>query len=279
MAFYIKKASGESEPFDLEKFKISLLKAGASESLVNKIVKAVPRLQPKSTREIHDFASAMLLEANRPVSYRYNIKRAVMELGPSGFPFELFIATIFNAKGFQTTTGKTVTGYCIEHEVDVLARKENHHYLIECKFHNRQNLTTTIQTALYVKARFDDVRQAWDEREHLEDEFHLAWLITNTRFSSEAIKYAQCRNIQMLSWSYPEKDNLMTLIEKFHLHPITVLTTLSRSQKRSLIKHGLLLCKKAAQHTQLFKNLGFSEEEIEKIIEETDAVCQFNKKP
>ncbi|HEV2601185.1 MAG TPA: restriction endonuclease [Candidatus Babeliales bacterium] len=275
MIRYIRKASGEKEPFDIQKFKHSLLKIGAPEQLITKIVKEI-ELMPamRTTRQLYDFALERLQENNPPLAARYNIKRALMELGPTGFPFEQFIALIFKEQGYSTQTDQIGRGACVDHELDIIARKESKHLMIECKFHNRQGIKSDVKVTLYVKARFDDIAKGWNNNPKDTDKFHGAWIVTNTRFTSQAIQYAQCAQIQLLDWSYPVDNNLPHLIKKLQLHPITALTALSRQQKRAFIKNKLILCRDIPHRTELLKKLGFPEHTIKKICEEAAAICE-----
>ena len=83
------------------------------------------QMQPTmSSESIYTRAFEILRkDENMPVAARYSIKRAVFALGPSGFPFEQFIAEILRGHGWRTTTEVTLTGRCAAHEVDVLAEK------------------------------------------------------------------------------------------------------------------------------------------------------------
>ncbi|HLE76422.1 MAG TPA: hypothetical protein VI521_01470, partial [Candidatus Babeliales bacterium] len=92
---------------------------------------------------------------------------------------------------------------------------------------------------------------------------------------TEAIKYALCKNIKLLGWGYPSDFSLAALIEEKSLFPITTLTSLSSSQKRALLKKGLVLCRDAQKHTQALESLGLSPREIKKIIAESQAVCKI----
>ena len=147
--------------------------------------------------------------------------------------------------------------------------------MIECKFHNRTVIKSDVKVTLYVQARFEDISDAWKQKERVEHTFHQAWVVTNTQFTSEAIKYGICKNMQLLGWGYPAKDNLAQLIEKYELFPITTLTSLNRSQKRRLLKEGLVLCKDARDHKKTLEKVGFKPREIQKIIAEAEAVCKL----
>src|SRR5919109_921570 len=175
---YIQKASGITEPFNLDKFRRSLKRAGASEALVEQIVREVKEMRPTSTQEIHEYATRLLTQKSPPTAARYNIKKALIEMGPAGFPFEKFIANLFQEEGYTTEQGRICQGACVAHEIDVIATRGDERLMIECKFHNVQTLKSNVKVTLYVKARFDDIHQAW--KLGIEPhELHQAWLATN----------------------------------------------------------------------------------------------------
>ena len=136
--------------------------------------------------------------------------------------------------------------------------------MVECKFHGRPELKCDVKVSLYVKARFDDIKEAHvksaalrqTQNERDVDEFHEAWIVTNTKFTTEAIKFATCRNIQLIGWSIPEGRSLSELVAKYGAHPITALTSLSGSQKRMLIQNNIVLCQDVEKHKNMFKELG-----------------------
>lgn len=276
MAFYIKKASGKKELFDIKKFRRSLKRSGANPRLISQLVRDIQkRSDLLSTKAIYKYALQHLQQESPPVAARYNIKQALLQLGPAGFPFEKFVAELFNAQGYTTAINRIVQGHCVEHELDLIAQKNNQHFMVECKFHNRQRLKTDVKVTLYIKARFNDVERAWlDEVKHTQ-EFHQVWIATNTKFTSVAIRYAECMNLKLLGWSYPKKNNLQELIDKLGVHPITALVSLTRQQQRMFIKEGFVLCRDARKHTDFLKRLGFTPHQIKKLVKESEAVCQL----
>ncbi len=151
MAFYIKKTSGEKEIFDLRKFRSSLRQAGANDKVINIIIHEIERLRPKSTKAIHGIAFTILQEQEPHIAARYNLRRALTELGPAGFPFEQFVAQILRHLGYETETDVIVPGACVEHENDVIAKKDNEHIMLECKFHHQIGLKVDVKVTLYVK--------------------------------------------------------------------------------------------------------------------------------
>lgn len=274
MSFLITKASGEQEPFDYKKVRRSLRKAGATPSFANHIAEKIMLMHPSSTKEIHDYIIKLLAKQDRPIAARYNLKRALMEFGPAGFPFEKFIAQVLNAEGYQTETNEHVNGVCIWYEIDVIAVKENKRHFIECKFHNQQGIKSDVKVALYNKARFDDIANAL-KKDKSSRVSNQAWLITNTKFTTVAIKYAECVGLRLLGWSYPKKDSLADIIDRFGLHPITALTSLSQKQKQTLLNNGLVLCRNFDGYRKTMSNLGFSEQKINQLVAESKAVCNL----
>lgn len=273
MSFYIRKYSGESELFNIKKFTASLRQAGASKSLIDQLVLEITALPSlRTTRDIYEFALSRLHEKNPVIAAHYNVKRALLDFGPSGFPFEHYIAALFSAQGYATKTHTVVRGFCVEHELDVIAVKGNEHLMIECKFHNEQGLVCDVKVPLYIKARFDDVSRQWTSNGDTHA-VHTAVIVTNTRFSAQAIAYAECIGITLLGWSYPERAGLQVLIDKFGLHPITALVSLDSRQKKLLIDNGLVLCRDVEQNKAALNTLKLSEQDKEHLMQEMRAVC------
>ncbi|MEK7117523.1 MAG: ATP cone domain-containing protein, partial [Patescibacteria group bacterium] len=219
MAIEIIKANGEREAFDLQKLRNSLIRARATTSVADRIAEHIEQelKDGMTTRDIYRHAFEILERELKPVALRYSLRKAVMDLGPSGFPFEKFVAEIFKAKGFQTQTDVVMPGRCVSHEVDVVAWNENKLIIVEAKFHNMLGVKSDLKVALYVKARFDDLANTVFNygKERKIDE---CWLVTNTKFSEQAITYAECKNMKLVGWNYPQKGNLQDLIEDAGLH-------------------------------------------------------------
>ena len=122
-SIYVLKADGTKELFDVEKLRESLLHSGASQKVTDDVIAHVSSelADGMTTREIYQHAFEILHKEEKPVAMKYSVRHAIMELGPSGFPFEDFVAEIFRAKGFEAVTGQVVKGFCTSHEIDVVA--------------------------------------------------------------------------------------------------------------------------------------------------------------
>lgn len=267
----ITKADGEQEPYDSSKLDNSLARAGAGAAIRARILAHVEQeLKPNmTTEEIYRHAFEILRrEESSPVAARYSIKRAVFALGPSGFPFEQFLAEILRAHGWTAKTGVALTGRCAPHEVDVLAEKGGRRIGIEAKFHNEQSGRTDIKDALYVYARYEDLKKAPDASSRVDE----GWLVTNTRFTRNAIRYAQCSNLTLLGWDYPRDRGLLAMIEEARVHPLTCLTSLSEGEKRSLLDNKIVLCKNI-QTGHLLEEYGVKPGRIPAVLEEAQRLC------
>lgn len=277
---FITKADGTQQPFDEGKLVESLTNAGGSVEAVrrtvdhikSKIAELTSRGQaPASftTSDIYRHAFDILRKESLPAATKYSLRRALAELGPDGFPFERFVADIFKNWNYDVLTDQVVKGSCVDHEVDVVAWDADKLIMVEAKFHNEFGLKSDLKVALYVKARIDDLKAAGQTFKNRKlDE---GWLVTNTKFTDQAIRYGECVGLTMVGWNYPARGNLHDLITESHLHPFTCLSTLSDVDKKNLRKNGLILCKEITP--TILKNIGFDTEKISKVQQEISDVC------
>jgi hypothetical protein len=243
---YVIKSDGSKEPFDVSKLENSLRKNGASQKLIEEIISHVREHldQEITTDEIYKHAFDLLHKEERPIAFRYSLKRAISELGPTGFPFEDYVAEIFRDKGFEAETDKIVRGFCVEHEIDVVAWNPQKLIMCEAKFHNELVAKSDLKVALYVKARFDDLRKMKFNFGGKERDLTEGWLVTNTKFTSAAIEYGSCQGgLVMIGWNYPPRGNLSDMIIEAKLHPLTCLMSLNGHEKKELLDQGIVLCK------------------------------------
>lgn len=265
----ITKSDGTQELFEASKLYASLKGAGASDDLAKSIVLHIEGelKDGMSTREIYKHAFFLLRKKHRRAAVKYSLRTAVMELGPSGFPFEKFVAEIFRAKGYEAKTGEIVMGGCVAHEVDVVAWNENKLIMVEAKFHNQTGFKSDLKVALYIKARYDDLKESQHNYGRVRSLDEM-WLVTNTKFTQTAIHYAECKDLKLVGWNHPAKGNLQDLIDDGGVHPVTCLTTLSKHQKNSLITEDIVLCRQLIHRTDILKSFGFPDDKINKVLEE-----------
>jgi len=272
----ITKADGTTELFEEQKLASSLKNAGGSEEIIEKILSRVESemRDGMSTGEIYRHAFRLLREHSVPVAMNYSLRRALSELGPDGFPFEKYIARIFEAWGYETLTDQTVLGGCVAHEVDVVAWTRDKLIMVEAKFHNEYILKSDLKVVLYIKARFDDLKGNVYAFGGFHRKLDEGWLITNTKFTDQAIKYGECQKIKMVGWNYPKVGSLQNIIEDLRLHPFTCLLSLSNVQKKMLLAKGIVLCRDIIDHPNVLKEIGLPIAEAQKIYDEAKKVCE-----
>lgn len=278
----ITKANGEQEEFNADKLHESLTRAGASHDVTREIIDHIEKeLTPGiTTSEIYRHAFEVLKRYDKePIAARYSLRRAIMDLGPSGFAFESLLAEIYAAKGYTTEIGAHLKGKCVEHEVDVVAEKPDELAVVEAKFHNSLGFKTDLKVALYIHARAQDLEAAQYDGRGKGKKNASFFLITNTKFTRNAIHYGKCAGLPMIGWNYPRsgQGNLQDMIDETGLHPLTCLSTLGTNNKRDLFKQGIVLCRDIKGNRERLKSMGLSDGETDKILEEADMLCVPNK--
>ncbi len=281
----IKKANGKSEPFDIDKLAQSLRRVHVSAPVIEQISKHI-LLEVEdgmTTHEIYQHAFSLLHKLERRNSLRYSLRKAMLDLGPSGFPFEQLVAEIFRSKGYEILTDQMVKGYCADHEVDVVAWKSAKGdkpaelLMSEVKYHGQPGLTSDLKIVLYVKARFEDLQKMTFNYGGAPLPLTEGWLITNTKFSTTAIKYAECQNMKVIGWNYPLDGNLRDLIDAAKLHPLTCLHSLSEHDKKALLEKNYVLCKTLYDDPQILKSIGLTEANIDAVREEISLIAEDDK--
>ncbi len=269
----ITKSAGDTQVFSEEKLLESLKRAEVDKKTAKEIVESVIKTPLiKSTNELHHIVFEKLKNKKVVYAAKYNLRRAITHLGPSGYPFEQFVARILEEKGYFVKTNQIIQGNCVTHEIDVIGFKGKKHYIFECKFHNKTGYKSSIQTVLYMKSRYEDILKRWEIQEK-EKHLHKVWIVTNTKFTSDAINYAKCIGMGLISWRYPNNGGLVDLIEETGLHPITAVVSLTRKQKVYLINHGLVVCREVKEKKYLLKEIGIRGKKLDKIVNEANEIC------
>lgn len=272
----ITKANGKKETFSEDKLLQSARRVGVpSQALDDMLLHVKDNLyEGMPTSEIYQHILEYLTKTSHVHSkVQYRLRQAIMDLGPTGYPFEDYVARIFQEEGYITSIRNLLRGKCVTHEVDVVAENLNNgkkRIMIEAKYHNKPGVKTDVQVPMYTWARYQDLLAT--------THFDEVILITNTKMTSDAIAYAECMGMKIISWEYPHHESLMQLVQKHALYPITTLTSLSEVQKQMFLEKSIVLCKDICQNKDILKNFLLSEGEEEAIYQEAMIVCSLEKK-
>ncbi len=265
---YIVKSTGLTERFSPEKLRGGLRRAGVPRHLVDRISNAVGERVKNgtTTRQIAKLVNDQLKRESRAHSYRYTLRQGLLKLGPAGFQFEKYVGSILNAYGYETSYPEELHGACVDHEVDIMAKKGGKTVMIEVKFRNDFDY--------FVKLR--DVMAAWTRFQDLKDgaalgkcpKFDSVWIVTNGKISSRSMKFGECKGIRLLGWNYPKDESFAHFVDHTALYPVTVLHDLKPDELARLSDGNLTLCRDIAVRTpkQLSRATGLRSERAESIL-------------
>ncbi|TVQ67249.1 MAG: ATPase [Balneolaceae bacterium] len=275
---HVTKASGEKQEFDESKLRRSLARAGTRDELIDTVTDSVTQMLYDGipTQRIYREAFRELKKQSKKSAGRYKLKEAILELGPTGYPFEKFVAELLNRMGYQTEVGVIMQGECVSHEIDVLATRENEYYMIECKFHNRKENTCNVKVPLYIQSRFLDLKKNWMSLPGHENKQHKGWIVTNTRFTSDAQTFGECAGLRLLSWDYPKNNGLKDLITQVGLHPVTSLSSLNKAEKAMLLDMDVIFCTQLNENPDQLKKIGMDNRKAARVSKEVSAICNSN---
>lgn len=269
----VKKYSGELATFDESRIRESASRVGVPAELQDDLVKHIKTklYDGIPTKEIfHEIKNYLGAHNQQEFSTKYNLKSAILELGPSGYPFEKYIAQLLDKVGYSTSTNQELRGKCISHEIDVVASKKGETSLIEAKFHSKQSVKTDVKVVLYINSRFNDIQSGWTKESTV-----VPWIITNARFTSDAIDYGNCQSIKLTSWDYPSGDSFRELVEKLELHPVTILDTASRKYKNLLLANGIVTCRQFIESKNDVSRY-IPAEDLDRMTKEATRVCSLS---
>lgn len=238
----IKKYSGEIVSFKEEKLINSLVSSGADIQTAKEILKEIqPRFYDGiPSKKIYKLAFQKLKSISKAHAARYGLKKGLMDLGPAGFHFEKFISRLFELQKYQAITNVFLDGKCTSHEVDILIKKNDHVAMVECKFHGSQEVKTDVKAPMYILSRFNDLKTNRINLFSADDVITGCWLVTNNKFTSQAIEFGECSGLSLLSWDFPIGNGIKDLVKEFKVYPITCLTTLTIAEKELLLIQDIL---------------------------------------
>ena len=271
---YIIKSTGEKQEFDPEKIRRTCLRAKAPAETAEKIVREISKEIKEGTKTADIYRRVMeLLERESPaLAGRYDLRNAIIRLGPAGFEFEKYIAMVLAEYGFKTELPPILQGSCTTHEVDISAEKDGRRAMMECKLRVSQEIYISIKDTMSTWARFLDLVEGAGLG--LCPHFDEVWLVTNSRFSHDSIQYGHCKNMVMLSWDHPRERPLPAWIEQKGLYPITILRSLQPEMLTKFSGGGIMLLRDlgALDIGEIINRTGISEVILYKLIAEAKEI-------
>lgn len=270
----VKKYSGELVPFEERSLRHSLSRSGATEREVDFVFEQIkPKLYDGiSTRELYELAFELLKGQHNAYAARYSLKKTLRDLGPEGFYFEKWIASLFRSNGYEAMSGQTVKGHSVTHEIDVVAMKDERLLFVECKFRNAVDAKISVTTPMYFMSRILDVTGIdytfFDKTQHVTG----GWLVTNAYFTTDSIKFGEYHKMNLLGWDYPKEKSLKLRVDENGEYPITCLTQLSTQDKATLLKNQCILVKDIINNPDILRFTQANEQKRGRVLTEANAL-------
>ena len=243
------------------------MRAGASRKTAKRILKRVKSdvYRDMTSNDIYKNVLRAIAEEKdlKALHQRYQLKDSIMRMGPAGFAFENYIASLLDYYDYQVAGIRAkVKGKCASHEIDLIGMRKEKEFLIECKYHSCHGVYTGLKVALYTHARYLDTRP----------KFSGEIIFCNTKVSNNAKKYAKCVGQQIFSWRYPSTNSLEKIIEKYNLYPITILN-LSQKELEIFSESNIMIAKDLLRYDEnkISKMTGISKKRIrnlQKLVEQ-----------
>lgn len=271
---FVINSKGEKEPFSKEKVKQSALRVGAAEKSAEEIAEKIDQeaYPGIKTSEVFSKVKSFLKKEAPRAAIRFNVKKAMRKLGPTGFPFEKFAGELLKTDGWTLSYNKIIEGKCTDYEIDFVAEKDQRVLIGECKYRNDASKKVDICTALTSWARFLDIREGgFKKGKEME-----AILVTNEKFTTKAVAYSECVGMRLLGWRYPKEGGLERYIDHKALYPITILPSFKKdlvpffAEKRKMLAKDVL----NLDIKSLAKKSRLSLSSLEKLREEAELLLQ-----
>ena len=233
---FIIKADGRRVLFNENKILSTCRRAGANKKTAQQILKNV-RSQVYQGIHTKDIYKLVLQAISKQVGktglhHRYQLKDAIMNMGPTGFPFENYVGKILSHYGFEIVGLRNkVRGKCAVHEIDLIGKFEQKKFMIECKHSSVRGSFIGLKVALYTHARFLDTLPSFEGEA----------IVCNAKVSQSAKQYSKCIGQKILSWRYPPEKSLEKIIDDHKLYPITVLNLSSKELEKFSLHNIMLL--------------------------------------
>ena len=240
MSVLVTKADGSKQTFDKEKVIKTCLRFGANRKTAYEIADKVEQrlYEGIPTAKILRMIFAFMRRRRPSVRYLFDLRKG-LSLMSSKPEFEKFIQVLLAHNGFEVSPNRILKGRCVEHEVDAIARQDGITYFVEAKHHSSYHNSTGLDESRIARAVLEDVQEGF-ARGKTDLKIDRAMIITNTRYSTYAMRYGRCRNILQIGWSSPPNLGLQNMIEKENLYPLSCLRDLKREVRRRLVDAGIV---------------------------------------
>ena len=227
MPKFITKADGTKESFDKSKIIKTCMNADIDEGIANEIADYIDRILPdgSSTHKVHALVMEELDKRQVKNSALVQLRDAIADIDSKNF--EIYTKKILEAEGWKCKWNIIMQGACVDHQIDVLAQKDDDVFIVECKRHFNPHRFFGLYVSLQEKARMDDIIDGFAAGKS-NVKVTGSWIFTNAKFSEHAHIYCKAKNIRMTGWKTGE-FGIEFLIKKHNSYPVTILKEIGRA--------------------------------------------------
>jgi hypothetical protein len=200
---FVIKHDGSRQLYDQQKVLSSILRSGVEKKqainilgqVESKLYDGIP------TKEIYRIVSEEIKKSGLVHPSRlYRLRELLAKMDP--IDFEKFIHQCLNQDGFESQWNILVDGFCIDHQLDIIAKdQEGTTFYVEVKHKRNPHRDIGLGTVAEVWARFEDLKKGYKTGRN-KYQFSSAWLFTNAKFSEHAKKYSRCKELNLTGWRY-----------------------------------------------------------------------------
>jgi hypothetical protein len=225
------KANGTLQPFEKGKVVGTCLRLRATPEVAHKVADMVESkiFEGIPTKEVMKLIFSYLRKYRPSVGSRLDLRSAISLLRPKP-DFELYVRMLLREYGYKVKPNSMVPGRCIDHEVDATAEKDGDVFYVEVKHHFKAHTFTPLGVFLEAWATFEDIIDGYRMGRH-KTRYNRALVVTNTKLSDYARRYAECKKIGCIAWdaclgtclSHTDLLDLEDMVEEKDLFPITLI--------------------------------------------------------
>jgi len=277
LGWLVKKADGSMQVFDREKIVRTCLRMGADRRAAYEIAERIERrLYPGiSTERILQMIFQFMRRDKPSVSNLFDLGKG-LSLMSSKPEFEVFVQALLARNGFEVSPNRLLVGRCVEHEVDAIAKKDGITFFVEAKHHSMYHTLTGLDESRIARAVLEDVMEGVAIGKS-DLKIDRAMIVTNTRYSEQAVRYGNCRNILQIGWSSPTDKGLQSMVAGTKLLPLSCLRGLGLNARIKLALSGIVLFEQIVQEDtmELARKTGLPGELIRNIKEKIELDFSF----
>lgn len=268
----IRKADGSVVPLDMRKLARSVRRVGASNSVVRDVARDVaPEIRSgMTTAQIHALVFRALRRRREHLTCtHYSLKEAMRRLGPAGYDFERYVAAVLRAHGYEAHLPALLPGMAVQQEVDVIARSGATTAMVEAKYRNHAGVYVHLKDVMATWARLQDLQASFRAGKHA-TRFTAAWIICNTKVTTDGVAFGEYNGMRIIGWEYPTGAGLEQMVITKHVYPVTVLRSLSLHERSVLAAAGLIVYHDIAGLTAraLVQRTGIPQARAEQVLRE-----------